>query len=138
MKKRDKNWQDLIKGLQDRPGPYKHLEMSLLTKAKVTNIIAVTKYVHQALTNNFHKKQKAQLERMINKFIWGEKVQRILKMQICNSTKKGGLGLKDLVTEEASYRMKILSRIHGSSHPSREMNTITLRKRSANDPDQGR
>lgn len=48
--------------------------------------------------------------------------------QWCNNTEKGGLGLKDFVSEETRYRMKNLSRIHGSSHPSREMNAIALRE----------
>lgn len=56
---KEKNWEELIKAIQDRLELYKHFEMSLFSKAMITNSIAIThKRVQKEKVNTARKSGK--------------------------------------------------------------------------------
>lgn len=102
------------------------MEISVFTPAKIFNQLVVGKYNHQALTNEFTKKERRKLEGITGAFIRTSGSERTARKQFFNKVETRGLKLKNLEFEETDYRLKYLRRLQESTHPAKELGEMVL------------
>lgn len=103
----DDIWHPLLKKIEKVPNLFKTRQLSLYSKAKLVNTMALSKLWYIATVISLSKHYETLITRLVFSFMWG-KIESIRRKTMYLPSKEGGIGLANIQIKTQSL---ILNRV---------------------------
>jgi len=106
----DRNWQDKITKITEILTSWQQRNLSLFGKVQILKSFVISQFVLPATVLTVSPKIVKQIERILYKFLWGQR-DKVKRMKVIHEVKQGGLGMIDINTLFMSFKAVWITRL---------------------------